>query len=291
MTAGIAAATEQDVPAMASILVDADLPTEGLRDHLATALVARDGASVVATAAVELYGDAALLRSVAVARAARGHGLGGHIVQAALDRAHRRGAGSVYLLTTTAADFFARLGFRSVSRSAVPPAVRASAEFTRLCPESATVMTRVAAPTPAIVLFACVHNAGRSQMAAALFNALADPARARAISAGTQPAPRVHPEVVDVMREAGIEIHATPRRLTDELAARAQLFVTMGCGEACPFVPDLRRADWKIADPKGQPADRVRAIRDDVRTHVERLIAAEGWRTSGKGADDDDHGT
>ena len=128
------------------------------------------------------------------------------------------------------------------------------------------------------VVFACVHNAGRSQMAAAFFNALADPGRARAVSGGTQPADRVHPEVVAVMREAGIDLSAArPRRLTEELAATGGLLITMGCGEACPVVPGLRRDDWPIEDPKGRPLDRVRAIRDEIRARVERLIAAEGW--------------
>jgi arsenate reductase len=128
------------------------------------------------------------------------------------------------------------------------------------------------------VIFACVHNAGRSQMAAGFFNRLADPARARALSAGTQPAERVHPEVVAAMREVGIDLgSARPALLTAELAADAQLLVTMGCGESCPVVPGLRRQDWNLPDPKGQPIERVRAIRDEIRTRVERLIAAEAW--------------
>jgi arsenate reductase (thioredoxin) len=127
------------------------------------------------------------------------------------------------------------------------------------------------------VIFACVQNAGRSQMAAAFFNTLADPTKARAISAGTSPAAHVHPEVVTVMWEAGIDLTATPQRLTDDLAAGAQLLVTMGCGEACPIVPGLRRADWNIPDPKGQPAEKVRAIRDNIRTRVESLLGNEGW--------------
>ncbi len=131
------------------------------------------------------------------------------------------------------------------------------------------------------VIFACVHNAGRSQMAAAFFNQLADPDRARALSAGTQPAGHVHPEVMAVMREVGIDLRsAQPRLLTDELAAGAQLLVTMGCGESCPAVPGLRRQDWDLPDPKGQPVERVRATRDEIRARVERLIAAEGWRRS-----------
>ncbi len=124
------------------------------------------------------------------------------------------------------------------------------------------------------VVFACVHNAGRSQMAAAWFNALADPARARAVSAGTAPADRVHPEVVAVMKEVGIDLSdETPKQLTEALAREAQLLVTMGCGDTCPYVPGLRTEDWPLADPKGQPVDVVRGIRGDIEGRVRDLIA------------------
>lgn len=133
------------------------------------------------------------------------------------------------------------------------------------------------------VLFACVHNAGRSQMAAAFFAQLADPAQARAISAGTEPGAHVHPEVVAAMREAGIDLgQAVPTRLTEALAASARILVTMGCGETCPVVPGVERIDWSIADPKGQPPERVRQIRDDVRARVDHLIAARGWRRAAR---------
>ena len=126
------------------------------------------------------------------------------------------------------------------------------------------------------VIFACVHNAGRSQMAAALFNTIADPAKGRALSAGTSPGERVHPEVIAVMQEEGIDLSgACPRRLTHELAAEAQLLVTMGCGDECPYVPGLRRDDWPLEDPKGKPIERVRAIRDDIRTRVTALVVKE----------------
>ena len=129
-----------------------------------------------------------------------------------------------------------------------------------------------------IVLFACVHNAGRSQMAAAWLNRLADPTKARAISAGTEPGARVHPEVVAAMAEVGIDLSAeTPKLLTDELARTAALLVTMGCGEACPVVPGLRRDDWPLDDPKGKPVERVREIRDDIRRRVAELVKARGW--------------
>jgi arsenate reductase len=126
------------------------------------------------------------------------------------------------------------------------------------------------------VLFACVHNAGRSQMAAALFNRLVDPARGRAISAGTSPGERVHPEVVVVLGELGIDVAtARPQKLTDDLARQAQVLVTMGCGDECPFVPGARREDWPLPDPKGQPLDVVRRIRDDIRQRVRDLAARE----------------
>jgi arsenate reductase len=128
------------------------------------------------------------------------------------------------------------------------------------------------------VIFACIHNAGRSQMAAAWFDALADPAKARAISAGTDPGTRVHPEVLEAMREVGIDLgDRKPQKLTDELAARAQILITMGCGEQCPVVPGLRRDDWPLEDPKGKPIARVREIRDDVRARVLALLRREGW--------------
>ena len=128
------------------------------------------------------------------------------------------------------------------------------------------------------VIFACVHNAGRSQMAAAWFNALADPAMAHAVSAGTQPGERVHPVVVDVMREAGLDLSRNqPQRLTADLARGATLLVTMGCGDECPFVPGLQTDDWPLPDPKGRPLEEVRATRDAIRTRVADRVRARGW--------------
>jgi arsenate reductase len=128
------------------------------------------------------------------------------------------------------------------------------------------------------VIFACVHNAGRSQMAASWFNSLADPSKARAVSAGTQPGERVHPVVVDVMHEAGIDVSKNrPQRLTADLASDATLLVTMGCGDECPFVPGLATDDWPLPDPKNQPIDVVREIRDDIRQRVVQLLQARGW--------------
>src|SRR5262245_30822331 len=131
------------------------------------------------------------------------------------------------------------------------------------------------------VVFACVHNAARSQMAAAFFDRLAAPARARAISAGTRPAARVHPEVVEAMREVGIDLSgAKPRLLTLAFVQGAALLVTVGCGETCPLVPGLRREDWAIVDPRGEPLARVRAIRDEIRARVADLVARENLQAA-----------
>ena len=129
------------------------------------------------------------------------------------------------------------------------------------------------------VIFACIHNAGRSQMAAAWFNALADKNKAQAVSAGTEPGSRVHPEVLQAMREVGIDLEgATPRQLTDDLAKDAALLITMGCGEQCPHIPGLRHLDWPLEDPKGKPVERVREIREEVKTLVQDLLRAEAWQ-------------
>lgn len=130
----------------------------------------------------------------------------------------------------------------------------------------------------ATVVFACVHNAGRSQMAAALFNLVVEPSRATAVSAGTRPSLAVHPEVVEVMREVGIDLAAAkPRLLTAELAAQAARLITMGCGEECPVVPGVPREDWPLDDPQGRPLEEVRDIREEIAQRVRALADRYGW--------------
>ena len=127
------------------------------------------------------------------------------------------------------------------------------------------------------VLFACVHNAGRSQMAAAWLNALADPKEAQAISAGTQPGSQVHSEVLVAMQEVGIDLSLSrPQFLSEELAWHSNLLVTMGCGDACPVVPGLEREDWPLKDPKGQSVETVREIRDEIMRRTKDLLARKG---------------
>jgi arsenate reductase len=122
------------------------------------------------------------------------------------------------------------------------------------------------------VLFVCLHNAGRSQMSRALFEREAGAAH-EARSAGTTPGDQVHPEVVEAMREIRIDVSdRIPQRLTDELSQWADVVVTMGCGDECPYVPGKRYIDWDLPDPSGRPVEEVRAIRDDISVRVRELV-------------------
>jgi protein-tyrosine-phosphatase len=122
------------------------------------------------------------------------------------------------------------------------------------------------------VLFVCLHNAGRSQMSQALLEQAAN-GRHTALSAGTTPGERVHPEVVEVMRELGIDLaDRKPQLLTRELAQEADIVITMGCGDQCPYIPGKRYIDWDLADPKGRPVDEVRTTRDQIAGRVAALL-------------------
>ena len=123
------------------------------------------------------------------------------------------------------------------------------------------------------VLFVCLHNAGRSQMSQALFNAAAA-GRHAGRSAGSTPAGRIHPQVLEVMDELGLDLRdETPKQLTRDMAQWADVVVTMGCGDACPFIPGTTYVDWDLPDPKDQPIAAVRAVRDDIRRRVDALLA------------------
>ena len=141
---------------------------------------------------------------------------------------------------------------------------------------SATVSSMT--PRPYKIVFLCIHNAGRSQMARWFFNQMADPNIARAVSCGTDPIPLVHPEVIEVMRELRVDlVGERPRLLTDEITANATLIVSMGCGDQCPTVPGAEQIEWDFPDPKGQPIEVVRRIRDEIRAKVRELVESRYW--------------
>jgi arsenate reductase len=132
--------------------------------------------------------------------------------------------------------------------------------------------------TAQLVLFACTHNSGRSQMANAFFNGLADPAKAHGLAAGLEAADRVQDEVVEVMREVGIDLSdVQPVELTGRMLTELNFLVTLGCAERCPTIPLARRQDWRLRDPEGMSVDEVRALRDEIRGLVIELILEKSW--------------
>ena len=224
--------------------------------------------------------------SVYVERGARGRGAGKVAMEALIAAAEEKGfwklVSGVFPENTASLRLLASVGFRVVgthtNQARLDGVWKDVSIVERLLPRNQPAASKGPSAPPASVVFACVHNAGRSQMAAAFFNALSDASRARAISAGTKPADRVHPEVMQVMDELGVDLGGVrPQRLTAELAKGAALLVTMGCGDECPVVPGARRDDWPLADPKGQTIEAVRGVRDEVRRRVAALLAAEGW--------------
>lgn len=219
MHARIDVATPDDMPIMFALLEQNHLPVDGLREHITTTLVARRDGRIVGSAALEAYADGVLLPSVAVAPDLQHQGVGHELTSAALRLATTLRARAVYLLTTTAESYFPRFGFERIDRNDVPGSVQQSIEFRSACPASAIAMRRRLQETDEQldtqhmerVIFACVHNAGRSQMAAAFFTAIAEAAKAEATSAGIQPADRVHPSVVEAMRELGVDRSVTSK--------------------------------------------------------------------------------
>ncbi|KAF9284820.1 hypothetical protein BGZ68_004365 [Mortierella alpina] len=128
------------------------------------------------------------------------------------------------------------------------------------------------------IMFACVHNAGRSQMAAAFFNMHKTQESIKGISAGTNPASEVHGVVREIMLEKGVDLSSiTPVKLTPELAQTCSTIITMGCGETCPYVPGVKIIDWKITDPKNASQDEARKIRDEIETRIKVFIAENNY--------------
>ena len=272
-------ATTADLPAIEALLAAERLPTT----DLATAPVAlwvavRDGL-VIGAAGLERYGDAGLLRSVVVAPAARGTGLG-IALAATVERAARAdGLTSLTLLTQTAAEFFARLGFSAVERAVAPPALAASAEFRSLCPASARCLTKPLDAATRWVLFLCTGNSCRSILGEATFNHLA-PAGWRAVSAGSRPTGYVHPRSLALLAREGIATAGTFSKSWEQLGVTPDVVLSVcgnAAGEACPaWLGPAIRAHWGVEDPAhvtGTEAEVEAAFATAYRTLRRRIEA------------------
>jgi N-acetylglutamate synthase-like GNAT family acetyltransferase/protein-tyrosine-phosphatase len=279
--ASVRPARKEDLAAVRQFLGEAGLPDAGVEEWLPQFIVAEHQGRIVGVAGLELYGPSALLRSVAVRAEYRGGGLGRALVDRLLIGARERGTRDVYLLTTTAESWFPRLGFAPITRDEVPEAVRRSVEFTSACPTSATVMRKSLARR---VLFVCTGNSARSQMAEAVLNHRAG-GRYLAESAGSEPAVRVHPYAVEVLRGAGIAWQGhQPRALVGLEREPWDLVITVcdHARESCPvFLGNPVVAHWGIPDPaavQGDEATRRAAFVDAfvlIGRRVDQLLEGE----------------
>jgi N-acetylglutamate synthase-like GNAT family acetyltransferase/protein-tyrosine-phosphatase len=276
VTVALREATPADYAGVASLLERLELPLAGVPRDLAGFVVAEDAERVVGAAAVEIYGGAALLRSVAVDPGYRGHGLGSALVERVLQRARAAGADDAFLLTTTAEQYFPRHGFTVVSRDVVPDALKQSEEFRGACPASAVLMHRRLGQ-PQRVLVLCTGNSARSQIAEALLQHRGKGVVAAA-SAGARPAPRVHPLALEVLRAHGINWPERAPRSIDAVAHEPWDYVITVCDharEACPVLPGRPVAvHWGLSDParvEGTDAERRGAF-EETYGLLERLI-------------------
>jgi protein-tyrosine-phosphatase/N-acetylglutamate synthase-like GNAT family acetyltransferase len=247
-------ATAADRPQVEALLRDHALPIDGLDAAWSSCVLAVEGDTVIGAAALERYGRAALLRSVVVARGAQGSGLGEALVRDRIAAARVAGLDDLVLLTTTAAPFFARLGFVEVRRAEVPAAVQDSVEFTTACPASATVMhLDLRAPnTPWRVLVLCTGNSARSQIGEALL-ATRGAGRFAAASAGSRPAARVNPYAIETLALHGVAWDGREPKTLDAVEGTPYDLVITVCDnarEACPFYPGARAmVHWGLPDP------------------------------------------
>jgi arsenate reductase (thioredoxin) len=268
----VAPADADDLEAILDMLRKASLPHADITSvHLADFLVAREDPRVVGAVGFERYGDIALLRSLVVLPDFRDRGIGDALVDAIERLAERAGMRALVLLTTTAKKFFERHRFVAIDRDAVPNAVKLSTEFATLCPSTATCMQKTLAE-PKRVLFVCVENSNRSQMAEAFARELGGNA-IESISAGSRPSGQVNPRVIQMMAECGIYLDAHRSKSLDEVGDEPfDAVVTMGCGDACPWIPAKRRFDWALADPKNMSDEEFRQVRDEIRRRVDELL-------------------
>jgi len=278
-------ACASDLPQIQALLASEGLPASDLdAGSLSTFIVLRDEGNLRGVVGLELHGDIALLRSLVVPKGHRGHGHGEALVDAAEARARVSGVQSIYLLTTTADQFFARRGYRSIPRDAAPDAIRRTTQFAGLCPSSAIVMLKqLAGQRPLNVLFLCTGNSARSILAESLINHLGS-GRFVGFSAGSFPTGKVNPRAIKLLEQQNLPTGNLRSKSWDEFAAAdsAQLDVIItvcdnAAGEACPVWPGRPvAAHWGLPDPaaaKGTEAERLVAFEDTYRALEKRVRA------------------
>jgi arsenate reductase (thioredoxin) len=254
-----------------ALLKSNSLPTEDITN--ATKLfVATEGNDVIGTIGIELYDTLGLLRSLAVNNAYRGKGAGKKLMTFIEAFAKNNDIKELFLLTTTASAFFSNLSYEQIKREDTPPAIKQSTEFTATCPSSAIVMKKNLKKK---VLFVCIENSNRSQMAQA-FVKIHGGENIEAYSAGSKPSGKINPKAIAAMKELNYDLSSHASKSLDEVKDYAPFdaVVTMGCGDACPWMPAKKFIDWQIPDPREMNEDDFRKVRDLVGSKVKDLVGS-----------------
>jgi len=256
-----------------SILSDNNLPVSDL-DENKLLYVLLDDNNVIGTGGLEVFEDIGLLRSISIKKGLHGKGLGKILTDKMEKEALSQGVTTLYLLTTTANDFFERHGYTVISRENVPESIKSSSEFSSICPSTAIVMKKELEVKKKI-LFVCVENSNRSQMSEAFAKTLGGN-RVEAYSAGSKPSGKINPKAIAAMQEAGYDLQSHQSKSLGEVEQYAPFdaVVTMGCGDACPWMPAKKFIDWEIPDPRNMDTADFNKVRDLIRDKVRDLLTS-----------------
>ena len=269
----VTAAINEDLPSIVVLLTNSQLPVEDIIPGKQRFWIIKDGGHILAVAGLEQYGEFGLLRSLATDAGYRNKGMAAQLLKAMFEYAKRAGIKELYLLTETAETYFEKMGFQRVDRSAVPEPVKESKEFGHICPSTAIVMKKPV--NKKRLLFVCVENSNRSQMSQA-FACMLGGESVEAYSAGSKPSGIVNPKAIAAMKELNYDlgVHASKSLQEVEQYAPFDAVVTMGCGDACPWMPAKKFVDWEIPDPRNMEPGEFNEVRDLIKEKVRDLLAS-----------------
>jgi len=267
-------AAKSDYNRLVDLLKTNNLPVGDIVPDLAHFFVAEGAGQLIGTAGLEVYGTDGLLRSMAVEASFRKQGVAAGLLATVFDHARKTGLKEMYLLTETASAYFQKKGFRVVKREDVPQSIQQSTEFSHICSSSATVMQKEINSKKRL-LFVCIENSNRSQMSQA-FAQIHGQNEVEAYSAGSNPSGIVNPKAIAAMKELryDLSVHESKSLKEVEQYAPFDVVVTMGCGDACPWMPAKQFIDWQIPDPKHMDPESFNGVRDLISEKVKSLIAS-----------------
>jgi arsenate reductase (thioredoxin) len=265
-------ANRNDFDEIIKLLAAEKLPVDDIDDSLKNFFLAVAGNEITGVIALEIYGEYGLLRSMATNAAYRNKGIAARLIEQLFNHAQAKGLKEIYLLTETAEKYFAGKGFAVVKRDDVPESIKKSGEFSHVCPSTAVVMKKEIMSKKKL-LFVCVENSNRSQMSQA-FAKIIGGDKVEAYSAGSKPSGIVNPKAIEAMKELGYDLSKHDSKSLQEVEQYAPFdaVVTMGCGDACPWMPAKKFIDWEIPDPKHMEPAEFNKVRDFIKRKVELLI-------------------